>query len=265
MRFVYFTKSMPAFLAEDWSAWCLEYRIDGLDMAVRSGFPVNPDNVGNTLPKWADILAKNKLHIALVTAPTDLTNPEDKRARNIFRACKNAGVPAIKIGYFGFLGSYTEEMVKARVALGGFAELAKETGVKALYHTHSGGYLGNNAACQRLIFEGIDPHYLGSFLDTGHLALGGGPFAMELELVKPWFSCLAIKDIEWFKEGSTWMNKVVPVGSGIVRWAEVGKALKKNGFDGSISLHGEYAMEGPRNRGKAAAMEKTKILDVIRL
>ena len=264
MQFVYFTKSLPAFGVSDWIAWCLEYRIQGLDLAVRPGYPVTPDNVATILPKWAEMLAKEKLSIGLVTAPTDLNNPEDKRARTMFRACKAAGVAAIKIGYFGFSGGYPQEFAKAKAALSGFAELAKETGVKVLHHTHSGGYLGNNAAGQRLIFEGIDPHYLGSFLDTGHLALGGGPFAQEVELIKPWFSCLAIKDIEWFRDGSVWKNQVVPVGSGIVRWAEVGKALKKNSFDGTVSLHGEYAMEGPVNRGRAAALEKSKILNEIK-
>jgi hypothetical protein len=40
--------------------------------------------------------------------------------------------------------------------------------------------------------------------------------------------------------------------------------LKKSSFDGTVSLHGEYAMEGPVNRGRAAALEKSKILNEIK-
>jgi sugar phosphate isomerase/epimerase len=256
MLFVYFTKTLPGLQVGDWVKWCHAYGLDGVDLAVRPGYPVNPDNIFNALPVWSETLAKAKLRIGLVTAPTNLNDPAQKDAERFFKACKSAGVSSIKIGYFPFDQDYPRTYRKARVALEGFASLARDTGVKALLHTHSGLYLGNNAAGQRLLLDGLDPHGVGSFLDTGHLALGGGPFPLELQLVKPWFSCLAIKDIEWAKGGSGWKNQVVPAGMGIVRWDEVGSSLRSSGFDGTISLHGEYSMEGPDNRGKAAAAEK---------
>ena len=142
--------------------------------------------------------------------------------------------------------------------------MAEATGVKALFHTHSGKYLGNNAAGQRLLLEGIDPHKVGSFLDTGHLALCGGPFTTELELVKPWFSCLAIKDVEWNHSAKGWKNEIVPAGKGVVRWNEVGSALKSSGFEGTVSLHGEYSLEGPEKRGEMAAAEKDFLVKIFK-
>lgn len=255
MRFVYFTKTLPAFELKDWAAWCLQHGLGGLDLAVRPGYPVTPDNIGNLLSVWVERLATDKLAIGLVTAPTDLTNPDDPRARRMFQACGKAGVPAVKLGYFGFSRDYSSEIEKARRALKGFERLAADTGVKALYHTHSGKNLGNNAAGQRALLEGLDPHHVGSFLDTGHLSLCGGPFSMELEIVKPWFSCLAIKDMEWKRGGGGWANRVVPAGQGIVKWKEVGQALKNSGYQGTISLHGEYELNGAPARGLAAAAE----------
>lgn len=256
MRFVYFTKTLPAFGLKDWVTWCQAFGIGGVDLAVRPGYPVTPENVGETLPGWSKAMAGEKLRIGLVTAPTDLNNPEDPRARRIFQACGKAGVPGVKVGYFAFSKDYPAELEKARRALKGFERLAADCGVKALYHTHSGKNLGNNAAGQRFLLEGLDPHHVGSFLDTGHLSICGGPFSMELEMVKPWFSCLAIKDMEWVKSTGGWANRVVPANQGIVRWKDVGQALKNSGYQGIISLHGEYEMNGAEARGRAAAAEK---------
>lgn len=256
MRFVYFTKTLPAFQVDDWIRWCGANGLDGVDLAVRPGYPVTPENALAKLPFWREAFLKAKLTIGLVTAPTSLNDPNHPDARRLFKACQSAGIPAVKIGYFPFEGDYPVARNKARQALEGFAALADSTGVKALFHTHSGKNLGNNAAGQRLLLEGIDPHQVGSFLDTGHLALGGGPFPTELELVKPWFSCLAIKDVEWTKGPKEWKSGIVPAGKGIVRWNEVGAALKGLKYQGTVSLHGEYPLDGAEKRGEIAAAER---------
>ena len=255
MKFVYFTKTLPALDALQWVTWCQSVGLDGLDLAVRPGYPVNPDNVRKILPKWISVLRRENLFIQIVTAPVDLIHSEDPRAVDIFEACKSAGIPAVKIGYFNFQGQYEANYRKARSALEGFARLAERTGVKACYHTHSGRNLGNNGAGLRLLLEGIDPHYIGAFLDTGHLALGGGPFDLEVGIIKPWFSLLAIKDISWSNTEGVWSNKIVPVNNGIVKWNDVGSTLKAHSFQGVVSLHGEYALDGSHARSKMAAIE----------
>ena len=256
MLFVYFTKTLPTLQLEDWVRWCGTYGLNGVDLAVRPGYPVTPENALEKLPRWREAFSKAGLAIGLVTAPTSFNDPDHPDAIRIFKACQAAGIPGVKVGYFPFEGDFQRISRQARRALEGFATLAEKTGVKALFHTHSGRNLGNNAAGQRLLLEGLDPHRIGSFLDTGHLALGGGPFPMEMELVKPWFSSLAIKDVEWTKGAKGWKSTIVPAGQGIVRWNEVGIALKSAGFQGTVSLHGEYALEGAVQRGEAAAAEK---------
>jgi sugar phosphate isomerase/epimerase len=50
---------------------------------------------------------------------------------------------------------------------------------------------------------------------------------------------------------------VVPAGGGIVKWAEVGAALKECKFNGTVSLHGEYEASDLAGRKKLAAAERT--------
>src|SRR5439155_7751224 len=136
-----------------------------------------------------------------------------------------------KIGYFGYKEKFDLALAEARTRLTGFAKLAEKTGVKAAYHTHSGMNLGNNGAGLRLLLEDLDPHHVWAFLDTGHTAINGGPFRMEADLVRPWLSLVAIKDMAWEKAKDGWKVHVVPAGEGIVHWNEVGEGLKECKFN----------------------------------
>ncbi len=255
MRYVYFTKMLKELDVRGLIAFCKDVGLDGVDLAVRQGYPVNPDNAATALPDAAKAFADAGLTIGLVTADTGLNDAESKAAKSLFAACALAGVPAIKIGYFPYKPPVDDAIQAARARLSGFAKLAEATKVKACCHTHSGSYLGNNAASLRLLLQDLDPHHVGAFLDTGHTAVNGSPFRLEMDLLRPWVSLLAIKDMLWEKDKAGWKYRVVPAGDGIVSWAEVGQAVKEAKFSGTISLHGEYETKDFAERKELAKRE----------
>jgi sugar phosphate isomerase/epimerase len=255
MRFVYFTKTLQSLDVPGLIAFCKEVGLDGLDLAVRPGYPITPGNAAVELPKAVKALEGAGLSVGLVTAPTNLNDAESAAAQTLFEACGKAGVPAIKIGYFPYKDKFDAALGQARKRLGGFAKLAEKSKVRACYHTHSGNMLGNNAAGLRLLLQDLDPHHVGAFFDTGHTAVNGGPPRMELDMVRPWLSLVAIKDMLYEKPKATWTYKVVPVGLGIVRWNEVAQGLKEQKFNGTISLHGEYEAKDLAERKKLAKQE----------
>jgi sugar phosphate isomerase/epimerase len=255
MRYVYFTKTLQTLDLPGTIGFLKEAGLDGADLTVRPGYPVTPDNVAAELPKAAKLFQDAGLVIGLVTGPTNLNDPANATAKSLFEACGKAGVPAIKIGYFNYKDKFDASLADARTRLAGFAKLAAATGVRACYHTHSGNYLGNNAAGLRLLLQDFDAHHIGAFLDTGHTAINGGPFRMEVDLVRPWLSLVAIKDMLWRKDKDAWQPHVVPVADGIVRWNDVAAALKDAKFNGTISLHGEYETKDLPERKRLAKQE----------
>lgn len=257
MRFIYFTKTLKELKPLELVEFCKETGVDGLDLAVRPGYPIDPANAVAELPKFAAIMKQNNLSIPLVSAPTSLVDAESKEARSLFEACANSGVPMVKIGYFTYKGNFGEDLQAARKKLEGFLKLAKETKGKAVYHTHSGANIGNNAASLKELLKDFDPHHIGAFADTGHLAVNGGPIKMELEILRQWLSILAIKDILWEKPKSDWVFRVVPAGQGIVRWSDASKGITDVKFDGTIVLHGEYEAKDLSNRKTLAINELT--------
>jgi sugar phosphate isomerase/epimerase len=255
MPFVYFTKTLQKLDVPALAAFCKEVGLDGVDMAVRPGFPVTPDNVGTALPEAAKVLRDQGLTIGLVTFPTSLNDAESKAAKAIFEACGKANIPAIKIGYFPYKDHFEDALKSARVRLAGFAKLAEQTKVRACCHTHSGNYIGNNAASLRLLLQDLDPHHVGAFLDTGHTAVNGGPIKLEVDILRPWLSMIAIKDMVWKKDDKGWHSEVAPVGDGIVKWNDFAQAMKDARFTGTISLHGEYEAKDLAERKELAKRE----------
>jgi sugar phosphate isomerase/epimerase len=255
MRYVYFTKMLQKLDLKGLVSFCKETGVEGFDLAVRPGYPVNPDNCARAMPEAAKLFSDAGLIIGLVSAATNLIDPASRPARALFDACGKVGVAAIKIGYFPYKPPFEDRLKEARAALAGFAKLAQSSKVKACYHTHSGLNLGNNAASLRMLLADFDPHHVGAFFDTGHTAVNGGPAAMELDLIRNWLALVAIKDMAWTKGPSGWTSRVAPVGDGIVRWAEVGKGLKDCKFSGTVSLHGEYEAKDLDERKRLAKEE----------
>lgn len=189
--------------------------------------------------------------------PTSPPRADLNATQSVFETCGALGISSIKIGYIPYLNNrgFDEQLKDARAVLAGFAKLAEKTKVKACYHTHSGNNLGSNGAALRLLLQDCDPHYVGAFVDTGHTAIGGGPIRLELAMVRPWLSLLAIKDIVWEKKKTDWSFRVAPAGEGIVRWQDVAAGLKESKFNGTIVVHGEYETKDIEERRKLAKSE----------
>jgi sugar phosphate isomerase/epimerase len=253
MKYVYFSKMLKPLDLKGLIAFCKDAGLDGLDLAVRDGYAVNPGNMAKALPEAAKALSGEGLTIGLVTADTGLNDPTSKTAKGLFEASGAAGVPALKLGYFPYKGDFNANFKDARTKLAGFAKLAEEFKVKACVHTHSGNNIPNNCATLRLLLQDLDAHHVGAFVDTGHTAVNGGPFRMELDLVRPHLSLIAIKDMVWEKGAKGWAYHVAPAGEGIVRWSEVAQAVKESKFNGTISLHGEY-----ETKDQAERLQKAK-------
>ena len=223
MQYVYFTKSLKELDVKGVADFCKEVGVDGVDLTVRRGYPVTPDNAATALPDAVKLFKDAGLVLGLVSIDTDVNDPESKTARAVFDACAKAEAPAVKIGYFAYKPPFDDALKDARSRLAGFAKLAEQSKVRVCYHTHSGANLGNNCAGLRMLLQDLDPHHVGAFVDTGHTAVNGGPIRMELDIVRSWLSMLAIKDMLWEKSDKQgWQYHVVPAGDGIVRWNDVG-------------------------------------------
>jgi sugar phosphate isomerase/epimerase len=178
MKLIVFSKMLKELGITELIDFAQELGIAGYDMAVRPGYPVNPDNVEEALPKAAEQFRAAGLEIGMVTAHTNVLLP-DAEGERLMAAMDAADVRRLKLGYFKFVPGemdYWHEVDKARSALEGWSQLAKKYKVRACYHTHSQRCLGLNAGTLAHLIRGFDPQLIGAFLDAGHLRAEGEEF-----------------------------------------------------------------------------------------
>lgn len=251
MQLIMFSKMLKEKSIEQLAELGNAMGLDGFDMAVREGYPVNPDNVGDALPQAMQTLRQVGLDIPMVTGEGGLLEPDDPAARPILGAMAEAGVRFLKLGYFRVKpgdNDYWSQVDRVRRAFEGWQKLAAEYEVKVCYHTHSNRCMGLNAGCLMHLLHDFDPTRLGAYIDTAHLRTEGEEFALAVDIVRPYLSVVAVKDAMLVREekdghGST-KRTIVPAGQGMCDFTAVFQSLDAAGFDGPVSVHCEFECEG---------------------
>ncbi len=249
MRLIVFSKMLKDLGIAELIDFAQELGIEGYDMAVRPGYPVNPDNVEEALPDAVAQFRTKGLDIPMVTAHGNLLQP-DAEGEGLLAAMDAADVRRLKLGYFKFIPDqmdYWEEVGKARAALEGWSLLAQKYNVRVCYHTHSQRCLGLNAGTLSHMIRGFDPQRIGAFIDAGHLRAEGEEFDVAVAIVREHLSMVAVKDfllerVDKENHGAV-RRRVVEAGQGMCDWTAVFSELKRIGFDGPVSIHCEFEVE----------------------
>jgi len=224
--------------------------VQGADLCVRDGYPVNPGNIDKALPEAAKQFADAGLCIPLVTAPGDFNRPDLDYADRYFGACGQAGVGHIKLGYWHWSPEkhYWDQLDEVRGWMEGFQKLSEKHGVKTVVHNHSGKSMGLNSCAAMNVVKGFDPKHVGIFSDPGHLSICGEPIEMALDIVRDYLSVLAFKDLVrqrpmgGTKQGTP-VGGTMRLGQGFGDWPALVKTLKRLDFEGPVSFHSEYVGE----------------------
>src|SRR5215467_1687495 len=215
---------------------------DGVDLTVRAEGHVLPDRVEADLPRAVETLRGAGLVVPMIT--TGLTSAANPAARPTLQTAGRLGVPSFKLGYWNYRAS---DPIESRIGdvrrdVSGLVALAKEHGVTAGYHNHSGMYVGAAVWDTRAIIGDMDPRAIGYYFDTCHATAEGGEggWRIALRMALPRVKMVAIKDFIWEKQAGKWKMQMCPLGQGMVQWTEFFTMLAAAGFHGPVSMHAEY-------------------------
>ena len=249
MKFIMFTKHLEGYDVPQIMATLKSVGVQGADLCVRDGYPVNPDNIGTALPEAARMFADEGLSIPLVTAPGDFNTIDVDYAERYYAACGEAGVKHVKIGYWHWEPGmdYWNEVEIIKGYLEGFQALSSRYGVQTVVHNHSGLSMGLNSSSAMNLVKGFDPQHIGIFADVGHLSVCGEPIDMALNIVQDYLSVMSFKDLmrvpRVTDSGKIWGIDVVRIGHGFGDWKTALKTLQGMDYQGPVSFHSEYSGE----------------------
>jgi len=248
MQIVMFSKHLGPLSVPEAGKVMKKLGFQGMDLTVRPGGHVLPEQVKTALPEAVRQLKDLGLAVPMIT--TGLTGTEGQHAEEIMETAASLGIRNLKLGYWPYrtFGQLHGALDSARQAMDGLEALARRHDVRACIHSHSGNYLSAEAAVVYLLLKDRDPHHVGAYLDPGHMTLEGfaGGWKQGIDLLQSYLAMVAVKTFGFFPEtdaqtGETrWRDKLVPLKEGIVRWREVWACLKQLGWDGVVTFHSEY-------------------------
>src|SRR5438105_11807581 len=96
MQLIYFTKFLKGYSPEKVGETAKALGFDGLDLAIRTGQCVNPENVAEALPQAIKIWRGQGLTVPLATLNGNAIDPRDKQLETIFAACAESNVRLLK-------------------------------------------------------------------------------------------------------------------------------------------------------------------------
>ena len=100
MQFVLFSKHWPGISIEEMIEKTHYIGADGMDLAVRPGFAVNPDNVADELVPAVRKIRAAGLDVPMITTDASFLDPHDPGSKATAEAMREAGVSIAKLGYW---------------------------------------------------------------------------------------------------------------------------------------------------------------------
>ncbi|MBI4606803.1 MAG: sugar phosphate isomerase/epimerase [Planctomycetes bacterium] len=248
MQFVLFTDNLSDLTVAQCCAAAKRAGFDGLDLTLRPGGHVKPEDAEVGLSEAKRIADAEGVAIPMVsTAVTDTDSPH---AEAIFAAAAHYGARRLKLGYWPYrpFGTLEAQVAECCRRLERLARLGEKYRVLPCVHCHSGRFVASGGALLYLVLKPFVPSDAGAYADPMHMTMEGSLAGWELglDLLAPWLALVGVKNFRWL-EGSRdakgqmrYRWQYTPLADGQAPLPEFAAYLKGLKYDGVVSLHSEY-------------------------
>lgn len=238
-----FSKHLQFLDYEAMAETAAEIGFDGVDLTVRPGGHVLPENVERDLPRAVEAVRQAGLEVNMMT--TRITDPKDQYTEPILKTASRLGIRYYRMGYI----RYKEELGVARTLelykpqLGELTALNEKYGLHGAYQNHSGTRVGGPVWDVWLLIKDLDPRWMGCQYDIRHAVVEGGTsWPLGLKLLSSHIKITAIKDFYWAKINGSWESQNCPLGEGMVDFKAYFEMVRELRIEGPVSMHFEYLM-----------------------
>jgi sugar phosphate isomerase/epimerase len=256
-----FSKHLQFLDYEAMATTAAEIGFDGLDLTVRPGGHVLPEQVEQDLPKAVEAINKAGLKTYMIT--TAITDPNDPNTEKILSTASQLGIKYYRFGYLRYDKSKPIEvsLETHKTTLSELANLNKKHNIHGDYQNHAGTGVGGPVWDIWYLINDLDPKWIGCQYDVKHATQeGGSSWSLGLMLLNKFIKTTAIKDFLWVKEEERWHGEHVPLAEGMVNFPAYFKLVKQYNLTGPISMHFEYPLGGAESGRRELTMDKSKIL-----
>jgi len=214
--------------------------VQGIELPIRPGYQVAPENVASTLPNAVKVLESRGLEIASVAAPLDDA---------IISACGDNGVTLVRSMVSVDLkkAGYAQTIAQHRARWDELIPLLDRTKVSIGVQNHSGSAIGSAIGLFH-VMERYDPRHVCAILDMAHCGVAGEPIDLSVDLL--WdrmpnlvnFKNAYRERVNGPEEAEAVYRTHWTTGRhGAYSWSELVSELRRRNFQGWFVLPGEYS------------------------
>jgi sugar phosphate isomerase/epimerase len=236
-KILVFTKPWKEESLEELAFLVKKMGFDGVELPVREGYQVNPENVKNELLHAKEILQKQNLIIGSIAGSLE---------KNTIEAMGTAGISLLRVcikidmekGYFKSVKEIQEKIL-------GFQSILEKNKVKIGIQNHHGFNVGSALGIYHLL-EPIPNTISGAVLDFAHCELAGEPSEMAYDILKNnlllinFKSAIKVRINGPDETEAKWQIHWVTARNSLYSWENAVKILKNAHWNGPICIPAEY-------------------------
>lgn len=238
----------------------------GLDLTVRPGGHVDPENFERDLPKAIAAIKAAGLRCDMIS--TNISGTNDRRDFDLLVLARSLGVTSYRTGALRYDEQThpMESVERYQRQLSALAEWNREIGITGMYQNHSGANrLGAATWDLYLVLRDLDPDYIGCQFDIRHAVTDGGlMWPDSVRMLKPYIRSVIFKDFRWGVVDGKWRVVSTPIGQGMVDFGRYFGMLKDADIDVPVSLHLEYDLGGAEKGRREPTTPESEIRAAIR-
>ena len=207
---------------------------DLIELPVRPGFPVEPQNIERDLPAAVTLLAQEGIRVLNVTADIALHDERLYNACAMFR--------------HGDTDYWTAE-ADARRQLDAALPFCERYGVQIGIQNHSRRFVPVNEMSMYHLLKDYDSRYVAAVWDPAHNALEGMDSDAALDILAPYLCVVNLKNAYWRRISgpeaklAEWKIYWTSGAQGRASWSRVITKLKAISYSGPICFSAEYSDE----------------------
>lgn len=275
MKFGVFSVSMPEYSLEEAVKQVkemgydgIEWRVDVLDVPeyfknmkeipyamrywVNNKATLDVNNIMEYALKAKALCDEAGLEIFGFSTSLNFMNPETLEP--VLAAANAIGVHNVRAGMFNFNPngdrSFPEVFEECKAGTKAMEPMLRKYNVKLLMELHHGTVNASASSAYRML-QDMDPEWFGVIFDPGNMVYEGREsYVKGVELLGPYLAHVHVKNGILQRAGedelgsAKWNQVWTPLNEGMADLLELFKALKKGGYDGTISVE-DFSNERP--------------------
>ena len=238
-----FVKPWKALTLPQLAAHVKALGFDLIELPVRPGFPVQPENIERDLPAAVKLLSNEGIRILNITAANSLV---DER---LFSACAESGIGMNRVMFHHGDTDYFSAEADARRQLDAALPFCHQYGIQIGIQNHSRRFVPVNEMGAYHLHKDYDPKFVASVWDPAHNALEGMDSDAALDVIAPYVCVVNLKNAYWRRTSgpeapvAEWQIYFTSGAQGRASWSHVIAKLRAINYRGPICFSAEYTDE----------------------